>query len=138
MSRKTTIPGAAAKIDECARFIQEKYQRDGYGTQRLLFEENGTQGMLVQIKNATTTGGSLLRTVTGLSSCATLKLSAAGDDLSIEVMAGKWLDKVGAAAVSMVILWPLLVTASIGAFRQKAFLDRVYNETLTWLATQRS
>jgi len=134
MSKKTTIPGAAARIDACAAYIQETYQANGYGTQKLLFEENGKTGMLVQIKNSTTTGGSLLRTVTGMNSCATLKLTASGDDLDVEVMAGKWLDKVGVAAVSMVVLWPLLVTASIGAFRQKAFLDKVFNDALTWLA----
>ena len=135
MSNKTTIPGAAGRIDACASYIQEKYQNDGYATQRLLFEENGNTGMLVQLKNSTTTGGGLLRTVTGLTSCATLKLTAVGNDLSVEVMAGKWLDKAGAAVVSWLILWPLLFTAAFGAFRQKAFLNRVYNEALTWLAT---
>ncbi len=135
MSKKTTIPGAAARIDACASYIQDSYQANGYGTQRLLFEENGATGMLVQIKNSTSTGGSILRTVTGMSSCATLKLTAAGDDLNVEVMAGKWLDKAGAAVVSWFVLWPLLITAAIGAFRQKAFLDKVYNDALTWLAT---
>ena len=135
MSNKTTISGAAGKIDDCANYIQTKYKNDGYATQRLLFEDNGNTGMLVQLKNSTSTGGGILRTVTGLSACATLKLMAVGNDLRVEVMAGKWLDKAGAAVLSWVDLWPLLVTAAIGAFRQKALLSRVYNETLTWLAT---
>ncbi len=136
MSNKTTISGAAGKLDACATYIQGKYQSEGYGTQRIAFEENDSRGILVQIKNSTSTGGGLLRTVTGLSSCATLKLTAVGNDLAVEVMAGKWLDKVGAAVVSWFILWPLMVTAAIGAFRQKAFLDKVYNETIAWLASQ--
>ena len=137
MSNKTTIPNAAARLDACAVYIQETYQSNGYSTQKLLFEENGKNGMLVQIKNSTTKGGSVLRTATGLSSCATLKLTASGDDLDVEVMAGKWLDKAGAAIVSFFVLWPLFITASIGAFRQKAFLDKVFNDALTWLASNK-
>ena len=134
---KTTIAGAADKMEALASHILEKYRLEGYGVQSIRFEENDLDGLLVQMKNSTSTGGGLLRTVTGLSSCATLKLTASGKDLNVEVMAGKWLDKVGAAAVSMVILWPLLITASIGAFRQKAFLDKVFNEALAWLASNR-
>ena len=78
----------------------------------------------------------MLRTVTGMNSCATLKLTAAEDDLVVEVMAGKWIDKVGVAVVSWFVLWPLFVTAAIGAYRQKAFLDKVFNDALTWLAAQ--
>jgi hypothetical protein len=99
-------------------------------------EDGGTEGLLVQIRNATTGSGRFFRTVTGLTSCATLKLIPRGGDLEIEVMAGKWLDKIGAAAVSLVVLWPLLVTASIGAFRQKAMLDNLYAEALAWLSNR--
>ena len=138
MSNKTTIAGAAKRMKDCSEYIQEHYRSEGYGTQQIAFEENDNPGLLVQIKNSTTTGGGLLRMATGLSACATVKLTTIGDDLSVEVMAGKWLDKAGAAVVSWFILWPLLVTAAIGAFRQKAFLDRVYADTMTWLASNRS
>ena len=137
MSRKTTIKGKAVDIDLCAEHIQRTYQADGCGTQKLFFEENGATGIIVQIKNSISTAGSVLRTVTGLNSCATLKLTATGNDLVVEVMAGKWIDKVGAAVVSWFVLWPLFVTAAIGAFRQKAFLDKVYNDAMTWLATEK-
>ncbi len=136
MSRKTTIPGAAVCLNGCAAFIQSKYRDDGYGTQMLLFEENGMQGVLVQIKNSTSSAGSIFRTITGMNACATLKLKLEGNDLSVEVMAGKWIDKVGAAVLSWFVLWPLLVTAAVGAFRQKALLDNVFNDTLTWLAAR--
>lgn len=137
MSNKTTISGAAGKLEACASHILEKYQSEGYGVQRIAFEENDNNGILVQMKNSTSTGGGLLRTVTGLSSCATLKLTVVGNDLNVEVMAGKWLEKAGVAVVSWFILWPLFVTAAVGAFRQKSFLDRVYNDTLAWLATNK-
>ena len=138
MSNKTTIAGAAKKMKACSDFIQEHYQAEGYGTQQLAFEENDNPGLLVQIKNSTTTGGGILRLATGLSACATVKLTEVGDDLNVEVMAGKWLDKAGVAVVSWFVLWPLLVTAAIGAFRQKSFLDRVYADTLAWFASNKS
>ena len=136
--RKSTIPDAAARVDDCAASIRETYRSNGYAAQILRFEENGATGTLVQIKNSTSAEGSLLRTVTGMSSCATLKLTVSGDDLDVEVMAGKWLDKVGVAVVSWFVLWPILVTAAIGAFRQKSFLDRVYADTLAWFASNKS
>ena len=132
--RKTIVSGASAKMDLCADFITNKYRVTGYDVQMARIETGGADGALIQIRNATTGGGRLFRTVTGLTSCASLKLIPKGEDLEVEVMAGKWLDKIGAVAVSMVVLWPLLVTASIGAFRQRALLDAVYTETLAWLS----
>lgn len=79
-----------------------------------------------------------MKKLTGLETCATVKLVDAGTALSAEVLAGKWLDKVAAGAVSMVVLWPLFVTASIGAIKQKAMLDNVWNETVKFLVETES
>ena len=134
-SRKTIVPGAVGRMRGCADFVCGKYRSTGHDAQIARIEENGSEGVLVQIRNATTGSGRFFRSVTGLTSCASLKLVPRGVDLEVEVMAGKWLDKIGAAAVSMVVLWPLFVTATIGAFRQKAMLDNLYAETLAWLAS---
>ena len=134
-TRKSILPGRAPDMDDCAAALLRKYTEGGYGAQVVSFEENGEIGKLVQIKNSTTSGGGFLRAATGLSSCATVKLTRSGNDLSVEVMSGKWLDKMGAAVVSWFVLWPLLFTAAIGAFRQKAFLDKVFSETMTLLAS---
>ncbi len=135
-SRKSIVPNAASRMQNCADYIVGKYRATGYDAQLVRIEDGGVEGLLVQIRNATTGGGRFFRTVTGLTSCATLKLLPKGSDLEVEVMAGKWLDKIGAAAVSFFVLWPLLVTASIGAFRQKAMLDNLYAESLAWLSNQ--
>ncbi len=135
-ARKAVVPSAASRMQSCADYIAGKYRATGYDAQIVRIEDGGVEGVLVQIRNATTEGGRLFRTVTGLTSCATLKLIPQNADLDVEVMAGKWLDKIGAAAVSLVILWPLLVTASIGAFRQKALLDNLYAESLAWLSNR--
>lgn len=134
--RKTIVSSAAPRMQSCADYIVGKYRATGYDAQAVRIEDGGAEGLLVQIRNATTGGGRFFRTVTGLTSCATLKLLPKGSDLEVEVLAGKWLDKIGAAAVSFFVLWPLLVTASIGAFRQKAMLDNLYAEALALLSNQ--
>ena len=138
MDRKMTIAGAASKRAACVEFLSGKYKAEGYEVQIVPIEENGEQGVLLQMRNTTeNTASGWMKNLTGLETCASVKLVDAGTALSAEVLAGKWLDKVAAGAVSMVVLWPLLVTASIGAIKQKAMLDRVWNETVTFLSTQK-
>lgn len=138
MDRKMTIANAACKKDACVEFLSNKYKAEGYEVQVVNIEDNGAHGVLLQMRNtADNTAGGWLKKLSGLETCATVKLVEQGDALSAEVLAGKWLDKVAAGAVSMVILWPLFVTASIGAIKQKAMLDRVWNETVTFLASQK-
>lgn len=134
MERKMTIAGAASKRESCVEFLSGKYKAEGYEVQVVPIEENGEQGVLLQMRNtAANTASGWMKKLTGLETCATVKLVDAGKALSAEVLAGKWLDKVAAGAVSMVILWPLFVTASIGAIKQKAMLDNVWNETVKFL-----
>ncbi len=137
MERKLTIAGAASKKDACVEFITQKYKADGYEVQVVPIEENGAQGVLIQMRNtAQNTAGGWLKKLSGLENCATLKLVDAGEALAAEVLAGKWLDKVAAGAVSMIVLWPLFVTASIGAIKQKAMLDRLWDETVKYLTAK--
>jgi len=50
-----------------------------------------------------------------------------GDTLTVDIGAGKWIDKAAAGAVSMVILWPLAVTAGFGAWEQMKMPDRIFD-----------
>jgi hypothetical protein len=92
--------------------------------------------MLVQVRNTSGTSG-FFKTVTGLSSCATLKLSISDKDLDIEVLGGNWLDKTVVNVVSWVILWPLFITSGIGMWRQKKLLDRMFTEVMSFFTAQR-
>lgn len=136
MDRKMSIAGGAAKRASCVEFLKAKFEAQGYEVQVLTVEENGNQGNFVQIrpKQAQSAGG-WLKKLSGLETCASVKLMDRGADLDAEVLAGKWMDKVAAGAISMVVLWPLMVTASIGAFKQKAMLDDVWKDTLTFLVS---
>lgn len=135
--RHAHVSNASSMIDDLASAMVVKYRDKGYGVQRLAFEQDGESGVLVQIKNSKSGVGSFLRLATGLSSCATLKLLRVGNDLEIKVFAGKWIDKIGAGVVSWFVLWPLLLTAAFGAYRQMTFLDEVYDSAVAWASSHR-
>jgi hypothetical protein len=50
----------------------------------------------------------------------------AGDALTVEIGAGKWLDKAAVGAVSLIVLWPLAFTAGFGAWEQMKMPDKVF------------
>jgi hypothetical protein len=58
------------------------------------------------------------RTVTGLSATTNIGIDRANDYFSISFSAGRWADKAIAAGLSLVVLWPLLITSAIGAYNQ--------------------
>lgn len=133
MTRKQIISGVALRMDGCAEAIRSKFAFEGYETQKLRI--SGQNGMLVQIRNTGDGASGIFKTTMGFAACATLKLAAQGDDVEVEVFGGKWLDKAVLNVVSWFVLWPLLVTSSIGMWRQKALLDRVFLEALSYFAS---
>lgn len=138
MKRNATITGAGARIDECAGFIQDAYQAKKYGVQRLLVEKPGAIGMHVTINNATSTGGTILRALAGLNVIGRLELTTVGNDLEVKVVGEAWpiLDRILVFLFGLFIfLWPVSITALVGAFRQNVFLDQVFRDALGWLAS---
>lgn len=58
------------------------------------------------------------RKAIGMSTAITVVLRPDGDELSVEIGRAKWGDKALAGAAGMLILWPLVLTAAAGAFRE--------------------
>jgi len=56
--------------------------------------------------------------------------------LKVDVGAGKWVDKAAAGAVSLFVLWPLAVTAGIGAWQQMKLPDKIFDFIGGRLVTQ--
>lgn len=134
MKRKTVITGAAAKIDNLIKHLEYKYEAENFEVQVLDIHDEDVAGKLFQMKElAEKTWLTTVKDVTGLGTAATAKLMVQGQDLEVEVFGGKWLDKVAVGAISMVILWPLLITAGIGAWKQHALLDELYQEITLFL-----
>ena len=46
--------------------------------------------------------------------------------MNVEIGAGRWIDKATTGAVAYFILWPLAVTAGIGAWQQLKMPERAF------------
>lgn len=49
------------------------------------------------------------------------------DTLTVEIGAGKWVDKAAVGAVSLLILWPLAISAGFGAWEQMKMPDNIFD-----------
>ena len=47
--------------------------------------------------------------------------------VTVEIGAGKWIDKAAAGTVSLFVLWPLAVTAGIGAWQQMKLPEKIFD-----------
>jgi hypothetical protein len=54
----------------------------------------------------------------GAGAALTALLSMNGSELSVEIGGGKWMDKVAAAGVAWFVLWPALIPATVGGWKQ--------------------
>lgn len=131
MSRKNIVRNGVFGMEDCAEAVRAHFAAEGYQTQKLIIDDLDTTGMLVQVCNTSEKSGFFKKAV-GLGTCATLKLVARGSNLELEVLGGKWLDKVAAGTVSLFVLWPLFVTAGIGMWRQSKLLDDVFAEAMAY------
>ncbi|HLL76863.1 MAG TPA: TIR domain-containing protein [Pyrinomonadaceae bacterium] len=91
----------------------------GFDSQQLNAEG---QSLLLQVKKR---GG--WRDLVGMSTSLNILFHQSGDTLSVEIGAGKWIDKAAAGTVSLLILWPLAITAGIGAWEQMKLPDRIFD-----------
>jgi thiosulfate reductase cytochrome b subunit len=91
----------------------------GFDSQQMSTETNG---ILLQVKKR---GG--WRDFVGMATSLNIVFHQAADTLTVEIGGGKWIDKAAAGTVSMFVLWPLLVTAGIGAWEQSKLPDRIFD-----------
>jgi TIR domain/zinc-ribbon domain len=91
----------------------------GFDSQQIATEE---EGVLLQVKKR-----GAWRDFVGMSTSLNVAFHQQGDALTVDIGAGKWIDKAAAGAVSMVILWPLAVTASFGAWEQMKMPERIFD-----------
>jgi len=76
------------------------------------------------------------RKFVGMSTALNITLDRRGDELTVEIGAGQWLDKAAVGAVSLLVLWPLAVTAAIGAWNPMKMPERVFGHISDLLSRQ--
>ena len=71
----------------------------------------------------------------GMDKAVQVKLTAHEDCLTVDVGAGRWVDKLGAATVGYLVFAPLMITAAIGAIGQDKLPQEIFSfvERLTML-----
>jgi hypothetical protein len=107
-------------LPQLADFLMDWLERDDFNVQTLPIEDGST---LIQIEKR----GSW-RNALGMSTALNIVLNLEDEDLCVEIGAGKWVDKAVVGAIGMfVILWPLAVTAAIGAWDQMKMPERIFN-----------
>lgn len=78
-------------------------------------------GIVVQARKEST-----WRSLAGMNNALTTVLTAEGEHIGVEVGGAKWADKGVAAGVGLLIFWPTLVTAGVGAYQQTQLQSQVW------------
>jgi len=91
----------------------------GFDSQQMK-AENG--GELLQVKKR---GG--WRDFVGMATSLNIVFYQSGDTLTVQIGSEKWLDKAAAGTVSFFILWPLAITAGLGAWEQMKMPEKIFD-----------
>ena len=121
------IPGSTSRRYTCleedaVRLIQDVkgwLDSQGFDTQQVSADD---QSLLIQIKKR---GG--WRDLVGMATSLNILFHQSDDTLTVEIGAGKWVDKAAVGTVSLFILWPLAITAGMGAWEQMKMPDKVFD-----------
>ena len=105
-------------FQELTRAAQGWFSAEGFKCQRLQMEDGG---IVIQIEKA---GG--LRKVLGMSTAVHIVFRQVENTVNVEIGNGRWLDKAAAGTLSLIILWPLAITAGIGVWQQMKLPGRVF------------
>lgn len=105
-------------ISGLGQSLSDWFAGQGFQTQ-LLPAASG--GATVQARKEST-----LRTLTGMSNALTVSINPEGENIGVEMGNAKWLDKGAAAAVGVLIFWPALVTAGVGAYQQNQIQNQAW------------
>lgn len=121
------IPGStsrryACSSDDIPRLIGDVrgwLNTQDFDTQQVNTDEDS---VLLQVKKR----GSW-RDLVGMATSLNIVFHTGEDTLTVEIGAGKWLDKAAVGTVSLLILWPLAITAGMGAWEQMKLPDRIFD-----------
>ena len=96
-------------VQKIAEALVNEYQAQGFEAQQLGDSNQAT----VQLRKENT-----LRTITGFNKALGIAFQRSNNETQVQVGATDWVDQIAVGAVGL-ILYPLLVTAAIGAVQQR-------------------
>jgi len=95
---------------------------------RQYFFTTGHESQILQQGNVSVVQGKKTgwRSWVGMGLAATMKIETTSNGMKVSVGGGKWLEQGAAIAVSMLVLWPLLITGGVGMAQQKQLIDTLW------------
>jgi hypothetical protein len=118
MTHSKSFPCPNPRFSGLVASTQSWLAGEGFKCQKLQTEDGGT---LLQIEKV---GG--WRKIVGMSTALNIVFHQVENAVNVEIGAGRWVDKATTGAVAYFILWPLAVTAGIGAWQQLKMPERVF------------
>lgn len=76
------------------------------------------------------------RSWVGMGQAATVKLEPHAGGLKASIGGAKWLEQGAAMAVSVLVLWPLLITGGVGMAQQKQLMDTLWRMVENFVITR--
>src|SRR5271157_1950136 len=125
MTQSKTFPSPSSRFSELIASTQSWLAGEGFKCQKLQTEGGGT---LLQIEKV---GG--WRKFVGMSTALNIVFHQVENTVNVEIGAGRWVDKATIGAAAYFILWPLAVTAGIGAWQQMKMPERVFERIAKFL-----
>jgi hypothetical protein len=105
-------------IERLASDLEKFYRSQGYQAQQI----GNSDQIMVQLKK-----GGELESLIGMQAALTITIQRTAGGVMVAIGQQKWVDKaaVGVVGVVIPVLWPLLITAGLGAFRQATLANQV-------------
>jgi len=126
MAQSKTFPCPNSYFAELVTSAQTWLAGEGFKCQKLQTEDGGT---LLQIEKL---GG--WRKFVGMSTALNIVFHQVETTVNVEIGAGRWIDKATTGAVAYFILWPLALTAGIGAWQQLKMPERIFEHVARFLS----
>lgn len=99
---------------------------EGFKHQKLATEDGG---VLIQVEKS---GG--WKKLVGMSTALNIVFHQVDNTVNVEIGAGRWADKAVVGTLSLVVLWPLAVTAGFGAWQQAKMPERIFGHISSFLS----
>ena len=128
MTQSKSFPCPSSRFSELITSTQRWLSREEFKCQKLQTADGGT---LLQIEKV---GG--WRKFVGMSTALNILFHQVENTVNVEIGAGRWIDKATTGAFAYFILWPLAVTAGIGAWQQMKMPERVLEHIAKFLSTK--
>jgi hypothetical protein len=125
MTQSKSFPCPSAHFSELVTSTQSWLSGEGFKCQKLQTEDGDA---LLQIEKV---GG--WRKFVGMSTALNIVFRQVENTVNVEIGAGRWIDKATTGTVAFFLLWPLAVTAGIGAWQQLKMPERVFEHIAKFL-----